>query len=239
MPNVSYPFDTTGLLASNLIAGEAHTLTEINANTYRILIPEFAPFYLDNFVLEHVDQLGAITTLQEGIHYILCLPYIGAVRSTGKMIYGGVSITDLIVNGTVRVTYQTIGGDWTADASYVLNALAEQVYNPRTTVWDVVTNKPNQFPPTVHNQHMDNVFGHQVLIDAIDGLADTIVTSSQSAAPSLVSHLLDDQNPHFVTPAQLGLGNIENLPLASDAEVMARAHVDKYITLRQLLLLLP
>lgn len=239
MPNVSYPFDTTGLLASNLIAGEAHTLTEINANAYRVLVPEFAPFYLDNFALEHVDQLGAVTPLQEGVHFILCLPYIGAVRSTGKMIYGGISITDLITNGTVRVTYQTIGGDWTADSNYVLNALAEQVYNPRTTVWDVVTNKPNQFPPTVHNQHMDTVFGHEVLINAINGLANTIASGPQNQQPYLIGHLLDDQNPHFVTAEQIGLGNVQNLPMASDAEVMARAHVDKYITLRQLLLLLP
>jgi hypothetical protein len=238
MPTVSYPFDTTGLAATNRIVDEVHTLTEVNSNTYRIIIPEFAPFYLDNFVFKHVDQLGVTTVLTEGIHYTLCLPYIGATRSTGKMLYGGISVSDTIVNGTIKITYQTLGGDWTADAAYVLTALAELAYNPRVTAWDVVTNKQEIFPPTVHNQHMDTVFGHEALINKIQELI-AAVASNTGPANYHTSHLLDDNNPHMTTALQVGLGNVADLPLASDAEVLARSPVDKYITLRQLLLLLP
>lgn len=234
MPSVTYPFDTTGLSPANLIVDEIHTLTEINDTTYRIIIPEFAPFYLDNFILKHVDALGNVNPLTEGLDYHLCLPYIGATRSIGKMLYGGISITTLFVNGTIKITYQTLGGEWTADANFVLARLADMVYNPRITVWDIVTNKPNQFPPINHNLNMDYVFGHQDLITGITDLAD-IIANAPSQSNSLVTHLLDDANPHEVTKAQVGLGNLSNLPLATDQDIADRLPLNKYVTLKQVL----
>ena len=237
MPSLTYPLDITGLAATNLIASEVHTLTEINSSTYRILIPEFAPFYLDNLELKHTDSLGVSTVLTEGSDYFLCLPYIGATRSVGKMIYGGISINTLFVNGVLKLTYQTLGGDWTADANYVLTRLAETVYNPRITVWDSVTDKTSCFPPTNHDQHMDYVFGHGELIASINDLATTI-GSGPSNSNGMVGHILDENNPHLTTKAQIGLGDVENLPMATDTEVTTLQTVDKYVTLRQILLLL-
>ena len=43
-----YDFDPTGSLPANLVVDELHTITEINVNTYNIIIPEFAPFYTNN-----------------------------------------------------------------------------------------------------------------------------------------------------------------------------------------------
>jgi len=233
MPNVNYPLDTTGLLTSNLIVDELHTLTEVNANTYRILVPEFAPFYLDNFQLKYTDSTGNVTILQEGVDYVFCLPYIGASRSIAKMLYGAVSINDNIINGTLKIRYQTLGGDWTADRDYVLEAIAESVYNPRITVWDVVTNKPSLFPPINHDQSMDYIYGYQDLIDGINSLANTIATGP-NPTNSVVSHILNTDNPHQVTKQQLGLGNIVDLPLATDQEVSNLDPVDKYVTFKQL-----
>lgn len=234
--SVTYPFDPTGLANTNIIVDEIHTLTEVNAQQYRILIPEFAPFYLGNFQIKHTDQSGQTRLLNEDLDYSFCLPYIGATRSIGQMLYGAVTINDTITNGILKVTYRTLGGDWTADASLVLEALAEYVYNPRITVWDIVTNKPTMFPPINHDQSMDYIFGHQDLIDSINGVADQIATGPSSTTP-IIQHLLDTSNPHETTADQVGLGNVANLPLATDEEVDTLAQVDKYFTLRQLTLL--
>lgn len=233
---VTYPFDPTGLANTNIIVDEIHTLTEINANPYRILIPEFAPFYLGNLQVKHVDQGGITSLLTEDVDYTICLPYIGATRSIGQMIYGGITINNDQLQGLIKITYRTLGGEWTADANYVLNVLAETVYNPRITVWDVVTNKPSLFPPINHDQSMDYVFGHQDLIDSINNLADQVL-QGPSAANGFVQHILDENNPHQVTKDQVGLGNVANLPLATDAEVDNLDPVDKYFTVRQLMLL--
>jgi hypothetical protein len=135
------------------------------------------------------------------------------------MLYGGISFNTNFVNGTIHVTYQTIGGDWTASSAYVLERLATMVYNPRTTVWDIVTDKPSAFPPINHDQNLDYVYGHQELITAVNAISAQIT------------------NRPVATKATIGLGNVVNLPLATDAEVIANATVEKYVTMRQIALI--
>lgn len=230
------PFDPTGLASTNFVEDEVHTLTEINDSTYRLIVPTFAPFYLDNFNFVHRDSSGVITPLIEDVDYSFCLPYIGATRSIGKILYGGLSINRTFLNGTIEISYQSLGGDWCANAQYVLDRIAEKVYNPRTTVWDVVTNKTNQFPPINHDQNLDYVFGHQTLVDSINTVADKIVESQQQ--PHFVSHLLDSSNPHQTTKSQVGLDKVENLPVATQQEVDDKTSVHKYVTLGQVLQLI-
>lgn len=230
------PFDPTGLASTNFVEDEVHTLTEINDSTYRLIVPTFAPFYLDNFNFVHRDSSGVITPLIEDVDYSFCLPYIGATRSIGKILYGGLSINRTFLNGTIEISYQSLGGDWCADAQYVLDRIAGKVYNPRTTVWDVVTNKINQFPPINHDQNLDYVFGHQTLVDSINTVADKIVESQQQ--PHFVSHLLDSSNPHQTTKSQVGLDKVENLPVATQQEIDDKTSVHKYVTLGQVLQLI-
>ena len=234
MPEIQYPLDTTGFAASNLIADEQHTLTDVNSASYRIIIPQFAPFYLDNLSIKLVDPLGNETLLHEDVEYYPCLPYIGAIRSIGKMLYGGISISTNTVNGILKITYQTLGGEWTADSDAVLVRLAEMVYNPRTTVWDIVTNRPNQFPPINHDQNMDYIYGHGELIDAINNIA-TMVLGSPNPDVNIIRHLVNLNNPHGVTKAQLGISNVQDIDTATDVEVINKVEADKHITLRQLL----
>lgn len=229
VPNVSYPLDTTGLSTTNKIVDEVHVLSEINSSTYRIVIPQFAPFYLDNFKLTHIDDIGNVRILTPDLDYSHCLLYVGATRSVGKTVYGGVTINTEFLNGTLKATYQTVGGDWIADPSLVLERLAELVYNPRTTVWDSVTNKPNAFPPTVHAQHMDNVVGHKDLVAAISALGDLIL-NNPGTDQRLVNHLTDMDNPHDVTKEHLGLGEIPNYGVATDLQSVDGSVANKLIT---------
>ena len=237
MPS-SYPLDTTGLSPGNLVSNEIHTLTEINTAPYRILIPTFAPFYLDNFTLTHISSTGVSTNLIADSDFYLCLPYIGASRSIGKFVYGGITINDSIINGTIKVTYQTIGGDWTADAAYVRERLIEKVYNPRLTIWDIVTDKPDQFPPTAHTQPADTIYGQQELIASLDRIAAQITAGALAPSNNAMSaalHPARKDNPHEVTKAQVGLGDVENLPLATPDDITNRNHVPKYVTLGQVM----
>lgn len=233
MPTVAYPLDATGIAVSNLIPDEVHLLTEVNSTTYRILIPVFAPFYLDNLALNHVSMTGEITPLIPDVDFYTCLPYIGATRSVGKMLYGGLTINTELPNGVIKVTYQTLGGDWTADAATVLNTLAEIVYNPRTAIWDVVTNKPNQFPPINHDQLLDYVYGEKELIDAIDRLALGVALAPNPDV-GIIKHLTATGNVHELSLADLGLENAVTIPIATDEEIASHTLVDKLVTLRQL-----
>ena len=233
----AYPLDPTGLSPGNKITDEVHVLTEINAATYRILIPTFAPFYLDNLVLKHIDSTGIVTTLIPDVDYTICLPYVGASRSIGKMIHGGITINTLLVNGLLKIDYQTLGGDWCADASIVRSRLADLIYNPRTTIWDMVTNKPNAFPPINHPQDFDTFYGQKELIDSVNKLSLTIATGVNPSL-DIIKHLTNNNNPHSVSKAQIGLSLVENHSTATDNDVLHLNPVDKYVLLSQVIAIL-
>lgn len=232
MATISYPLDITGLASSNLIQDELQTITEVNSNTYRILIPKFAPFYLNNLVLKYVDIHSVETTLEEHKDYFVCLPFIGGARALGKLIYGAISINNKYIAGTLKVTYQALGGPWAVNKDAIISSLIESQSNPKTIAWDLILDKPNLFSPSNHQHHIKDIYGHRALIDAINGLK-TVISSTSTVNPALTAHMADYTNPHQVTAAQVGLDKVVNLPMATDAEVLAQAPVDKYVTMKQ------
>lgn len=240
MTAVSYPFDTTGTAPSNLVKDELHTLTEVNSAPYRILIPNCAPFYLENLVLEHVDQLGVAREMQEGVDFYFVLPYVAAFRSVGRPVYGGMAMLSDLPQGTMRIkTYQTVGGPWIADRFYVYEQLLSSQYNKRTTYWDLITNVQELFPPTEHQQSIGDVEGHKDLLAALGTITQALLAAPNSIPPAFMAHLASKGNVHELSKTDLGLGNVANLPMATDMEVMNREPVDKYVTLKQILMLLP
>jgi hypothetical protein len=174
-----YNFDPTGSLPANLVVDELHTLTEVNTVAYRIIIPEFAPFYTNNLAVVYNDGINGDVTLTEGTDYVLCLPYLAASRSIGAMVYGGISFNFTAPNGTIKVTYQTIGGSWIADPNYVYEKLIDIAYNPRVTVWDVLTNVQQIFPPINHDQSVDYVYDSGDIILKMQEIADAILNRPQ------------------------------------------------------------
>lgn len=170
-----YDFDETGSNPANLIQNEVATLTEVNGITYRIAIPNFAPFYTTNLVVKYNN-----TILQEGVDYVLVFPYIAASRSIGIMVYGGISFNFTYPNGTIKLSYQTIGNPWIGDSAYAYQVLAEKAYNARVTSWDILTNVQQTFPPVNHDQMLDYVFDYGDLIDKISEISDAITEAAQS-----------------------------------------------------------
>lgn len=238
MNTASYPFDTTGLAPSNLVQNELHTLTEVNSAPYRILIPSFAPFYLHNLRVEYIGTTGEVRVLNEGVDYYCVLPYMTASRSVGKSLYGGLAFNSNLVQGTIRLQYQTLGGSWCADRNYVYEQLLSAHYNRRTTWWDSVTNVQDTFPPTDHNHDVGDVEGHTELLAKLDQIRVAILQSPNLVPAQYLAHILEKGNAHDLNKSDIGLGEVSNLPLATDEEVLSRIPSDKYVTLRQILLLL-
>lgn len=238
MPTVSYPFDTTGVATTNLVENELHTVTEVNAAPYRILIPECAPLYLHNLLVEHIDGMGVARELIEGVDFYAVLPYMAAARATGRSVYGGLALINNLANGTIRLTkYQTVGGEWVADRNYVYERLLEVVFNPRTVWWDQITNVQQIFPAQQHDDSIWNVQGHIELIAKLEEIRAAILTTP-SQSGSIVAHMVAEGNVHNLSKEDLNLGFVENIPPATDQEVIDRSAVDKTVTLRQILMLI-
>ena len=234
MPNVTYPLDTTGISPANLVRDEPHVLTEINDATYRIIIPDFAPFYQDNFQLRYSDGAGNISILEKGIDFDFCLPYMDASRAIGKYLFGALTIHNAYVQGYLAVDYQTLGDKWVADKNYVLEQLVEHNYNPRVVYWDQLTNVQQTFPPTSHAQDYDTIYGQKSVIEAIDKIIAAIL-AGPSATNDYRSHVLAKGNVHGLTAADLGLSEASALPLASLEELQNLDPVEKLFSLKQML----
>lgn len=50
------------------------------------------------------------------------------------------------------------------------------------------------------------------------------------ATGSIAAHLADDQNPHATTKAQVGLGSVQNFPIANTTEAQQGTRNDRYMT---------
>lgn len=221
MQDIVYPLDLTGVNPSNLVTNELHTTTESNFRDYFFIVPLFAPFFIDHFNLTQVIN-NVETPLVEGIHYTFALEYLSGTRVTGKPMYGAISLNNPNQSALLKMTYQTLGGESNANRLYVLQTLADKVYNPRITLWELVTDKPGFFPPTPHFQDLPSTFGMNDLITAINGIVTALV-QGRNEAP-FIHHLGDTNNPHQVTLSQLGY------TLASLADVAAHTANDKIVT---------
>lgn len=204
MATVAYPLDYTGTAASNLVVNEPQVLTVINNDPFRYFIPNFAPFYLNNFKITGKTATGETIILKHGIDYHFDLKYIGATRAIGQAIYGGVTIINRTIQGTVYVTYQCLGGKYSADRNYVIQAIAENNYNPRMVAWDQVTSIQELFPPTEHAQDLDTFTGYRDLIDAMNNITAAVASTPNPLKDMLYDHILNENDPHktvkFIEP---------------------------------------
>lgn len=195
MAEVSYPYDSSGNAPSNLIRDEPQVLTRMNADPFRYFIPDFAPFYETNFSLRGTDTLGNSVTLRKYVDYNFATKYIGATRANGLAVWGSVYIIRKDLQGTVYVTYQCLGGQYSANRNYVVEAIAANNYNPRRCAWDQLTNVPEKFPPSGHSQDIDTFTGFRDLIDAVDRLVVKVGTANP-LQNAFYQHVLDVNDPH-------------------------------------------
>jgi hypothetical protein len=233
MTSVLYPLDITGKAASNLVTAEIHLISDVILSINQLIIPTSAPFFLDKLSVIYIDKTGAETTLKEDIEYSLCLPFIGATRDIGKSIYGGILILPKYADGSIKLSYQVLGDKWTCDTKAVLSDIVNRAYNPRKIPWDKVSNVTDAFMPLNHEHFMDFKATDTDLVNAVKALGTTLATNP-GLGLGVNNHKTDTTNPHLVGKYQVGLGNVANYPIATDAEVLALAEVDKYVTLKQI-----
>lgn len=181
MPSATYPFDATGTATTNLVSQETHQVQEFNYRSSFLIIPEAAPFYIDNLIVRY-NNGTVIKELIRDVDYKLVFDYRAATQSIGKPVYGGI-LLNIFSTGTISIDYQTIGGTWTCDRNYVLQKLVQNEFNPRVTIWDMITDKTDLFPPINHQQTIDTIYGMDKLIAQLVALETAILTGFQNQTP--------------------------------------------------------
>lgn len=224
----SYPFDPTGTSPGNKITGEQQILTIINEKHYSRIIPRWAPFFHQGLRLRIRLPNGVVRDMVEGEDYYLGNQFRQATKATAKPIYGSINIIDRTLQGTIMLdTYQTLGGMWTIDETEIAEILANQLYNPRIVTWEQVVEVPAMFPVINHEWDLVDLTGMSDVSQKLSEIAFTIANSGDSG---LLVHIADDQNPHKVTKAQVGLGLVQNHGIATKAQAEAGSVNTAYMT---------
>lgn len=237
---ISYATDLSGVNPANLINLELHSVNEGVFRDYFFIVPQFAPFYIDNFQMSLVSG-GVTTILTEDVEYSFALPYVTGTRTTGKQMYGAVTLNNLDMNGILKVTYQTVGGPQVADRLVVLSLLADKAYNPRTTIWDVLTNAPAAFPPVPHYQDYDNFVGQEALVLKLAQIRDAILSNS-SLTSVKIQEFLDEFNRGESTAYIKKTGDAISGPLrlgsapTDPQDAVSKAYVDNALAAQNLVL---
>lgn len=215
----TYPFDPTGLLASNLISNEQHVLAPANGVNFHILVPDLGPYFESSMVVTLTDGNGVVRTLTKGIDWQPTHWFLGASRACALPIYGSVNFLDLTLQGLVKFTYQTLGGDWVISAGQIATILSDTLRNPRITAWEDVSGYPTIFPPVPHEWNLTDMVGMSSVVTALAGIETALIGGVQTFADRMAAKI----NGYTKTEVDAIVTVIDQ---AIAAEALARSNQD-------------
>ena len=249
LPSIRYPLDKTGKNPNNLVVGELHRLS---AREIRSVAPTYGAFYGDSMAV-YDAMTGAL--LERGTQYELAeFLQDASMQFEGGDIWTLVLIKDKNVSHQVRINYQVVGGNFTTDSSKIKELYDAVMMDNRPVNWTNVLDKPILYPPNLHHQLLNTIYGFEPLVAAIERLGNRITLTDVPAFEYLIDwinqrldefensdfgfHTRNKNNPHEVTQDQVGLGEVENLPVITEADIESELVVRKYVTYDMLLLAL-
>lgn len=220
----TYPFDPTGKASSNKITNERQTLIPPAWIDFYFLVPKKGPFFAEGFkaTLESGNR-----TLVEGVDYILTHVFHDATLAVGKSIYGSITFYDKEMIGMISLDYQTLGGEWTIDEADALRIVSDTTVNPRTTTWEEVQDVPDRFPVIDHAWDLDDMVGAKELEEKLGEIEAAV---REANGGSTTGHISNRDNPHLVTKAQIGLGNVQNYKISTLPQARDGSRNDLYMT---------
>lgn len=211
---------------SNLITNEVQTLQTPGLDDYYFIIPHAAPYYVETLELRnHANGVLYV----EGVDYVIGHYFVDAMNSLKRPIAGSIRFLKKSIAGNVRIKYHTVGGQWGFNANAILAELSNKQLNPIVRSWEQISGLPARFPSIAHDQSVDKLVGSDDIENAILGIAAAV---EAAAAGSSASHIAARNNPHQVTAAQVGLGSVVNLPLATLAQAVDQNFTGGYTTPR-------
>lgn len=205
-----FTFDASGTLPGNLITNEEHVISGVNGVEHNYIVPTNAPFFNTSMVV--VDVLTG-NILEETKDYHIVWRFDEAIDEVALQISGAIVFEDVNRNGTYRLRYQTLGGDFVDDTTRAIASGLDTLANMQNTTWDNIANPPATFPATPHNHTVTD-------IDAVNEILDELILMRQALEdPFKDLHLRDiiDLKSEYVDPVLKGLNDIAGAIVAKAA----------------------
>ena len=209
MTQTVYTFDPHGIEASCLISNESRAVPALGGR-FRCIIPSAAPFYRKDFVV----KFGA-RTLVEGKDFYFGHQYVRGTHQTAQMIYGSIVLLDNTVTSAVKLTYRTLGGQYTVTDAVITAYLTNALTDPTTARWEDVMGNDLFFPPVDIRYDIEQWIGEKELEVELSQLAKAIRNQNPTQSDSFdlydrwineqrtivddshwAAHLVNYSNPH-------------------------------------------
>lgn len=224
-----YPFDPTGRASANRIENQSITVTPPTEITdYSYVVPRAAPFYADSLVVKDGTSAGA-RILVENVDYWCVIDFLSASVALTQRVCVGIALLDPGYSGTLYVTYQAVGGNYTLADYSILEELIRQRYVVKHVSYEQIINLPEGFAPAWHQHEVGDMVGMSKVVEAM-GTIKTALDGRQgsfSQLNALVTSHLNSTNSH--TAEQVGLGNVKNYAVATLGEAQEGVS-NKYVT---------
>ena len=147
-----YPLDLTGNSPLNLVSDEQRLL---QGDKDRLLTPHGGAFYFDTVSIYDIDNNKPLNKDQ----YRPALYFEEPTERSNRPVYAGIVITDSEVSNNVRLTYQTVGGDYSSIAPAIIDAMEDLDLNEREVQWGKILGRPEFLPPESHLTDIVDIYG--------------------------------------------------------------------------------
>lgn len=196
LPNIRYALDPTGINPDNLVVGEVHTLS---AAQIRAFATTYGAYFTESIqIWDHITN----TPLVRGVDFQCVELLQEATVRYGKEISVLVLILNHNVSNQIRTNYQVLGGLYQNDASAIINMYNNVMMDERDVDWINVLNKPYQYPPTLHNHLLQDIYGFEALSVSLERVRNAIVLSDVPAFEALITWV-KNRIPAVVTEAEI------------------------------------
>ena len=224
-----YPFDPTARATSNKIENESITVIPPSHITdYSYIVPRAAPFYAETLVVKDGKTAGA-RRLVENVDYWCVIDFLSASASLNKRVSVGIALIDPNYSGTLYVSYQTLGGNYTMADYSVLEELIRERYIVKHVSYEQIINLPAGFSPEWHKHEVADMVGMSSVVTSLNNIK--VATESRNGSYGQIEQQLRNHvnSTAAHTPADIGLGNVKNYGVATLTDAKGGS-VSKYIT---------
>lgn len=185
-PLFRYALDKTGQNPNNAVFGEIHTLTVLSK---RALSPIYGPFFTEEAHFSLYDDISN-RQLVRGQDFLFVEILQEATMRFGKEIAQLIIITNSEVSNRVRVNYQVLGGLYQKTTDGLVNLYNTFLADDRAVDWLNVLNKPYEYPPSLHRHMLEDVYGFEPVVIALERIRNAIVLSDVPAFEALINWVL-------------------------------------------------
>lgn len=214
VPLIRYPLDPTGTNPDNLVVAEPHTLS---TRSIRGIAPIYGPFYSNSVVVYDVAESRP---LDKGIDYKIVEILQDACLKFGQEIALLILVINPDVSSNVRISYQTLGGLYQNNAAGIVDMYETVMKDERPVDWLNVLNKPLEYTPTLHRHLLEDIYGFEPVVVALERIRNAIVLSDVPAYEALIEWVKSQ---------------IKNIKVVTEAEIDSVASNSKFVTFERLL----